>query len=214
MIMRFLFDMDSPVMRFISRFCDIAILNVVFLLTCLPIFTIGAANTALYDVVFRMDSDREEKMLRTYFRSFRENFRQSTVLWLILLLFGAATYVNMTRFSYLGETGSQALGYALFVVSMLVFVLEIFIFSYAFPLLSRFRNSTANTARNALLLSIGNLPRTLLISVINCFPWVLLLVNLYTFIQLGFIWIIAYFAAAAYFNSRVLMKIFDSLINA
>lgn len=209
--MRFLFDLDSPVMRFVSRFCDIAVLNVVFLLTCIPIFTIGAANTALYDVVFRMDTDREGKLLATYFRSLKENFRQSTVLWLILLLFGAATYVNMTRFSFLGES-SYILGYSLFLVSMLVLILEVFIFSYSFPLQSRFRNSVGQTAKNALLLAIGNLPRTLLVCVINCFPWVLLIVNFYAFIQLGFIWFIAYFAAAAYFNSRVLMKVFNNLI--
>ena len=209
--MRFLFDLDSPIMRFISRFCDIVVLNVVFLLTCIPIFTIGAANTALYDVVFRMDTEREGKLLSTYFRSFRENFRQSTVLWLFLLLFGIATYINMTRFSFLGEN-SYILGYSLFVVSMMVLVLEVFIFAYAFPLLSRFRNSTWNTAKNALLLSIGNLPRTLIISTINCFPWALLIMNFYTFIQVGFIWPAAYFAAAAYFNSRLLKKVFDALI--
>ena len=209
--MRFLFDLDSPIMRIISRFCDIVILNIVFLLTCIPIFTIGAANTALYEVVFRMDTEREGKLLATYFHSFRENFRQSTTLWLILLLFGAATYVNMTRFSILGEH-AYLLGYGLFIVSMLVLILEVFVFSYAFPLLSRFRNSTGNTAKNALLLAIGNLPRTLVVSVINCFPWVLLVVNFYAFIQVGFIWLAAYFAAAAYFNSRVLMKVFDRLI--
>ena len=43
--MRFLFDLDSPIMQIISRFCDIVILNIVFLITCIPIFTIGAANT-------------------------------------------------------------------------------------------------------------------------------------------------------------------------
>lgn len=209
--MRFLFDLDSPVMLFISRLCDIVILNIVFLLTCIPIFTIGAANTALYDVVFRMDTDREGKLLATYFRSFKENFRQSTALWLILLLFGIATYVNMTRFSFLGES-SYLLGYGLFLLSMLVLILEVFIFSYSFPLLSRFRNSTGQTAGNAILLAIGNLPRTLVVCVINCFPWVLLLVNFYAFIRLGFIWVILYFAAAAYFNSRVLKKIFDNLI--
>ena len=209
--MRFLFDLDSPVMQFITRFCDIVVLNVVFLLTCIPIFTIGSANAALYDVVFRMDTDREEKLLRTYFRAFRENFRQGTVIWLGLLLFGIATFLNMTRFSNLGAY-SYLLGYSLFIVSILVLVLEIFLFSYAFPLLSRFRNSTRNVVRNALLLSIGNLPKTLLLSIVNCFPWVLMLMNLYTFIRIGFIWIAAYFAAAAYFNSRVLMKIFDSLI--
>lgn len=209
--MRFLFDLDSPILQIISRFCDIVVLNLVFLITCIPIFTIGAANTALYDVVFRMDTDREGKLLATYFRSFRENFRQSTALWLALLLFGAATYVNMTRFSVLGES-AYILGYGLFIVSMLVLVLEVFLFSYGFPLFSRFRNSTRQTAVNALLLAIGNLPRTLVVTVINCFPWVLLIVNFYAFMQLGFIWLALYFAAAAYFNSRVLKKVFDNLI--
>ena len=209
--MRFLFDPESQIMQILSRFCDIVILNLVFLLTCIPIFTIGAANTALYDVVFRMDTDREGKMLPTYFRSFRENFRQSTIVWLALLLFGVATYVNMTRFSVLGEH-SYLLGYGLFIVSMLVLVLEVFLFSYSFPLLSRFRNSTRQTAINALLLAIGNLPRTLVVAVINCFPWVLLIMNFYAFMQLGFIWLAMYFSAAAYFNSRVLKKIFDNLV--
>lgn len=209
--MRFLFDPDSLVMHFISRFCDIVVLNVVFLLTCIPLFTIGAANAALYDVVFRMDTDREEKLLAAYFRAFRENFRQSTQLWLALLLFGAATCLNMTRFSFLGES-SYFLGYGLFVISMLVLLLEVFVFSYGFPLFSRFRNSTRQTALNALLLAIGNLPRTLVLTVINCFPWALLIVNFYAFIQLGFIWLTMYFAAAAYWGSRVLKKVFDKLI--
>lgn len=209
--MRFLFDPESQIMQILSRFCDIVILNLVFLLTCIPIFTIGAANTALYDVVFRMDTDREGKLLPTYFRSFQENFRQSTILWLALLLFGVATYLNMTRFSVLGEH-SYLLGYGLFIVSILVLVLEVFLFSYSFPLLSRFRNSTRQTAINALLLAIGNLPRTVVVAVINCFPWVLLIMNFYAFMQLGFIWLAMYFAAAAYFNSRVLKKIFDNLV--
>lgn len=209
--MRFLFDPESQIMQILSRFCDIVILNLVFLLTCIPIFTIGAANTALYDVVFRMDTDREGKMLPTYFHSFRVNFRQSTIVWLALLLFGVATYLNMTRFSVLGEH-SYLLGYGLFIVSMLVLVLEVFLFSYSFPLLSRFRNSTRQTAINALLLAIGNLPRTVVVAVINCFPWVLLIMNFYAFMQLGFIWLAMYFAAAAYFNSRVLKKIFDNLV--
>lgn len=209
--MRFLFDPESQIMQILSRFCDIVTLNLVFLLTCIPIFTIGAANTALYDVVFRMDTDREGKMLPTYFHSFRENFRQSTIVWLALLLFGVATYLNMTRFSVLGEN-SYLLGYGLFIVSMLVLVLEVFLFSYSFPLLSRFRNSTRQTAINALLLAIGNLPRTLVVAVINCFPWVLLIVNFYAFMQLGFIWLAMYFSAAAYFNSRVLKKVFDNLV--
>lgn len=202
--MRFLFDPNSKIMGMISRFADIALLNVVFLLTCIPIFTIGAANAALYTVVFRMDTDREGKLLPTYFRAFRESFRQSTVIWLLLLLFGAATYVNMVRFSAVGGT----FGYILFLFTMLVLLVLLLLFSYGFPLVSQFHNSTPGTLKNALLLSIAHLPRSMVILVINCFPWVLMLMNLYAFFRLSLLWVFLYFSAAAYFISRVLHKVF------
>lgn len=203
--MRFLFDPDSKIMQIISRFCDIVILNIVFLLTCLPIFTIGAANTALYDTVFRLDTEREGKLLATYFHAFRANFRQATAIFLFLSLFAAATYLNMVRFSELGGN----IGYLLFLLAMAVFVILAMIFSYAFPLLSQFRNSTRKTLTNSLLLGVAHLPRTAVLLVINCFPWALMFMNLYAFMQLGFLWFALYFAAAAYFNSRVLMKVFQ-----
>lgn len=202
--MRFLFSPDSMIMRFFSRFADLVLLNVVFLLTCLPVFTIGAANTALYAAVFPMDTEREGKLLTSYFRAFRSNFRQSTAIWLILLLFGAATCVNMVQFSGIG--GST--GYLLLVLTMLVLVLLGMIFSYSFPLLSQFGNSTKGTLANALLLAVGHLPRSLVLLGINCFPWALMVMNLYSFIQLGFLWFALYFSAAAYFNSRLLYKVF------
>lgn len=201
--MRFLFSPDSMIMQVISRFCDIIILNIVFLLTCLPIFTIGAALTAMYDTVFRMDTEREEKLLSTYFRSFRGNFKQSTIVWLFLLLFSAASCVNMVRFSGIGGT----FGYILFLFAMFVLVVVLLVSCYAFPLLSQFRNSAIGTMKNALLLSIAHLPRSLILLVVNCFPWALMILNLYTFIKLGFLWFALYFAAAAYFNSRVLNKV-------
>ena len=68
--MRFFFDADSWFMQLISRFASLVVLNLLFLCTCIPIFTIGAALTALYDVVFRMDSEREGQIVSTYFRAF------------------------------------------------------------------------------------------------------------------------------------------------
>ena len=63
--MRTFFDSDSWFMQLISRFSSLAVLNLLFLCTCIPVFTIGAALTALYDVVFRMDTDREGKLIST-----------------------------------------------------------------------------------------------------------------------------------------------------
>ena len=85
------------------------------------------------------------------------------------------------------------------------------VLGYAFPLISQFDNTFVNNLKNSLFLSVANLPRTLIIAVINCFPWALLLMNLYAFIQFSFLWFALYFAAAAYFNSRILMKVFDPL---
>lgn len=201
--MQFLFSPDSKFMQIFSRLTDIILLNVVFLLTCVPIFTIGAANAALYTVCFRMDTEREQGLFRTYFRAFRDNFRQGTVLWLTLLLFGTASLVNILLF--LSQDGVLRYVFALFIV---LFVLVVMVFSYTFPLLSQFHNSIKNTLKNAILLSIAYLPRSIVMAAINLFPWVLLTVNLYAFLELGFLWLVLYFGATAYFNSRVLHKVF------
>lgn len=205
--MRTFFDSDSWLMQLISRFSSLAILNLVFLCTCIPIFTIGASLTALYDVVFRMDTEREGKLIPAYFHAFAENFRQATPIWLLFLLLIAASCVNAVTFS----NWSNPMGHVLFVIAVVILINVFLVLGYTFPLLSQFDNTKGNTLKNALLLSVGNLPRTLIIAVINCFPWALMLVNFYAFIQLSFLWLVLYFAAAAYFNSRVLNAVFDPL---
>jgi len=204
------FHSDSWFMQLISRFSSLCVLNLLFLCTCIPIFTIGAALTALYDVVFRMDTEREGKTTSAYFRSFAANFKQSTPVWLLFLLLIAAGCGNIVIFSAMGGT----LGRILFVISVVILVNVLLVLGYVFPLLSQFDNTTGNTLKNALLLSVANLPRTLVIAVINCFPWVLMVVNLYAFIQLSFLWLVLYFAAAAYFSSRVLINVFQPLKEA
>ena len=205
--MQTFFDSDSWFMQLLNRFSSLVVLNLVFLCTCVPVFTIGAAMTALYDVVFRMDTEREGRLLITYFRSFSANFKQSTPIWLLFLLIIAASCANAVIFS----DWRNSLGLVLSVTSIVILVNVLLVLGYLFPLLSQFDNTTFLTLKNALLLSVANLPRTLVIAIINCFPWTLLVVNFYAFIQLGFLWLVLYFAAAAYCNSRVLAKVFNPL---
>ena len=168
------FSLDSKFMQVMSRVADLIILNVIYLVTCLPVVTIGAASTALYTVCFRLGTDREGSLVKGYFRAFRDEFRQATLIWLFLLLFGAASCVNIILF--LGTGG--------------------------------WMHDTKSVLKNALIFSVAYLPRTALIVVINVFPWALLLTNLYMFLQVGFIWVVVYFAAAAYINTRLLKKVF------
>lgn len=81
-----IFDMDSPVMRFLGRLADLMILNLVTLLCCLPVVTIGASLTAMHYVLLKMVRNEESYIVRSFFKSFKENFKQATVIWLIILL--------------------------------------------------------------------------------------------------------------------------------
>ena len=84
--MKKLFDIDNPVIAFLSRLADLIGLNFLFLICCLPVFTIGAAWTALYYVTVKMVRKEESYIWKDFFKSFRENFKQATLIWLINML--------------------------------------------------------------------------------------------------------------------------------
>lgn len=194
---------DSKFMQVVSRFTDLVVLNLLFLITCLPVFTIGAANAALCSQCFGILRSREGSIARGYFRAFRENFKQGTTLWLLMLFVCLPGLVYFDTFF----TMEGPLRY-LFVVFFTVVVLALFVGSYAFPWISQFANDTPTVLRNALILSLGNLPRTIAVCAMNLLPWALLLLKPELFVQVSFLWFALYFAAAAYLNTAILWKVF------
>lgn len=198
-----LFAPNSRFMRYLNRFADLMILNLLFLLTSIPIFTIGASLTALYSVCFRLGTDREGSTFRDYFAAFKENFRQATSLFLLLLLWLMGTGGAAVIFCFMAGWMHY-----LFVPFAVLFIVVVLVASYVFPLLSRFENRTATTLKNAALLSLGYLPRSIIIGAINLFPFVLLAVDLLTFLKAGFAWLIIWFSATAYCNCLLLKRVF------
>ena len=189
-----LFAPDSRFMRYLNRFADLMILNLLFLLTSIPIFTIGASLTALYSVCFHLGTDREGSTFRDYFAAFKENFRQATSLFLLLLLWLMGTGGAAVIFCFMAGWMHY-----LFVPFAVLFIVVVLVASYVFPLLSRFENRTATTLKNAALLSLGYLPRSIIIGAINLFPFVLLAVDLLTFLKAGFAWLIIWPTATVCF---------------
>lgn len=199
-----IFSPDSKFMQVLNRFADLMILNIIYVLTCIPVFTIGAATTALYKVCFQMGTEDEGNLYKGYFQAFLSNFKQATIIWIIIMLLGF--YLVFYFFRFLQMDG--ALHYICIPVISLCIVMLMASF-YVFPLLSQFQNKALNTLRNSLLFCLGYLPRTFMISAINLFPLVLLVTNLYYFMWAAFIWFTFYFAGAAYLNSRILLKVFS-----
>ena len=201
--MQAFFSSDSKLMQAMGRIGDLVILNLLFFISCLPLFTIGAASAALYTVCFQMGTEKESGIFRTYVHAFRENFKQGTVVFLILALFLLAGFFDTLLLSSL--TGWLRYGC---ILTAILLVLAVLMYSYAFPLLSQFSNGIRATLKNALFLSLGYLPRSLLIAAVNVFPMALALLDLYLFLQMGFLWVFLYFSAAAYLSTLLLKKVF------
>ena len=198
-----LFSPDSKFMRAMSLLGDLLVLNLVFLVCCLPIVTIGPAITALDTASFRIVRDTEGRSVKVFFQAFRQNLRRGIALWLVLLLVGAAVAMDIWLFA--AFTGALRFLVVLFGI---LFALVLFTAGYAFPLLSQFDNTVKETLKNALFLSVGYLPRTIAITVLNVFPFALLLKDMLMFLKCGFIWVFLYFAAAACLNAKLLEKVF------
>lgn len=189
-----IFNMDSPLMQKLGLLFDLMILNVLTVLLSLPVITMGAAATALYDAVWRLKHNCGS-LIRDYWRSFCSNFKQATGLWLFLLFFGILLGYNVLLL-----IGGQA-GIALMIIPMLLgAVVWVIISAWIFPLQSRFEDTIGRTIINALLCGLRFLPRTVAMSVLNLGPWVLLVLAPEIFFRWGLIWAFLWFGVAAYSN--------------
>ena len=118
-----LFNLDSPVMVFLSKVANLMILNVLTIICCIPIFTAGAAITALYYVTIKMARGDDPYIIKGYFKSFKENFKQATIIWLIMLVVIAIIAVDW-RVTLVMMTGSSAkiMKTVLFIVCLLLHI--------------------------------------------------------------------------------------------
>lgn len=198
-----MFSPDSKIMQVLARIADLVLLNIVFLLTCLPVFTIGAGVAAMYTLCFRMLRQEEGHIIRPYFRAFKENFKPATGIFLFLALVLVPDYLYFDRFFHM-----EGPMHYLFYVFVFVAAVAVLTAGIAFPWVSQFRNSAVQTLQNALLLSIGNLPRALAVAAINLLPLVLWIVNYELFTKVSFLWLVLYFSAAAYMNAAILYPVF------
>lgn len=154
-----LFNYDNPVWRFIGKFWDVLIVNILWGICSVPVFTIGASTTAMYYVTLRLARDEDGYTIRSFFKSFKDNFKQATVIWLIFLAVGALLGFDIYYFI-------QAVSASTFRTVMLsIFLAMTFIwlamFTYVFPLQARFYNTVKRTIFNAFFMSIRHIFHTI-----------------------------------------------------
>ena len=204
-----MFSPDSKFMDIIGRITDLILLNLIFLITCLPLFTVGAAVTAMYTVCFRLMREECSGIFKTYFRAFKDNFRQGTLAFLILV---AVIVPALYYYGFLIKLD----GILRYACLPFIFIIAAGLMtgSYVFPWISQFENTTGQALKNALILSISHLPRTLAIVAINLVPVIVFFISPELFLQVSFLWVALYSAAAAYMNTGLLWHVFKPYRNA
>lgn len=154
-----LFNYDNPVWRFIGKFWDVLIVNILWVVCSIPIFTIGASTTAMYYVTLRLARDDDGYTVRSFFKSFKENFKQATIIWLIFLLVGSLLAFDLYYFVKLVSPSSFRTVMITLFLAMAFICLAMF--TYVFPLQSRFYNPIKRTIFNSFFMSIRHVFNTI-----------------------------------------------------
>lgn len=158
------FNYDNKIMQALSKLFDVCYVSVLWVLACLPIFTIGAATTALYYTVNKVVRHSRGYVWKDFWGAFRSNFKQSTIVWLVVMA-ASALMVFDTYVMWKVAAAGQSIGkiYLFFtVVEIFVIMWAIYLFAY----IARFENTTKAIMKNAAIIAFANLPRTLLMFVI------------------------------------------------
>jgi uncharacterized membrane protein YesL len=136
------------------------LMGILFSISCVPIFTIGAALSGFYYAA--MDSMRKEDgyIFKRYFSAFAKNFKKATLIWLILLVIGAILGIDV--FFWMSNS-EMSIAPVMFGVSLLLCLGWLMTFIFVFPLQARFENPIRKTIENAFLLAISHLPFTIVV---------------------------------------------------
>lgn len=198
-------NQDNKIMNLFSRIVDLLLLNFLFVITSLPVLTLGASLTALFSVSLKLVRNEESYVSRDYFRAFKKNFCQATVsFWAFSLIIALLAGNLMISF--------QQAGNFYLVLRMISFLFMIFIgiyFLYFFPVLARFYFTTRQ-----ILLHIPHMIFThfsdFVLLVVLLIPLIFFSVySLFTAICIVVFGCVCGFSVCAYVMSMLFRRIFE-----
>ncbi len=145
----FFLDVDGPVVTFLTRAGELIILGLAWLLTSLPVVTIGTATTALYHAIVKSVRHERGYPVKEYFKAFKQHLKKGIIATLILLAWSAGLYFFNRELAHV-EVSLQSLSAKILVIMV---ILTLAIVTYLFPIMSRFRVSLGQAFNMAFIIS-------------------------------------------------------------
>ena len=200
------FTVDSPFGRTVATLADLVLLNLLFLFSCMPVITVGAACGGLYHTVHAMLSGQCGVLYREYLAGFKKCFKRGTVLFLLsvsVIVMVLADLILAT--GVVGIMGMLCVGV---IVGTVIVVLGVM--AHLPMVLDRNPGERVMILlRDALILAVQNSWRTLVAVVLNILPFVLFLLAPGLFMESWMFWFLIGFGALAYVNNWLLLKSVD-----
>lgn len=206
--MKSLFNLENPLFQLLTRVGDLIILNVLFLLCSVPIVTAGAAMAAMSQVTQGFVMDKEPGVFKTFFKGFRENFKQATLIWLALLVIFTAMAANLFFITiYVGGLPGallKGLVWLLLLLSLSVGIIML-------QLIVRYKNDLRQHCTNAMILAVIKLPRTAAMLFLSILPFLIAYLSLNTFVNTLVFWLMIGFGFVNYLDSCLMAPVFREL---
>lgn len=197
-----LFDRESPLGRLLCALGDLITLNLLWLLGCLPVVTIGASTAALYAVARELTEGRCASVWRSYWDAFRTGFKKATAAFLILLVLGAILAADVLLL--------LGVSFPLWVKVLTAIPVVVFLLAagYIFPLQAWFEHTVRGTLLNSLIMSMIHLPVSLAAAALNLLPAAWFLMFPYAFFKSLPVWLLVGFSLTAVINTLLFCRVF------
>lgn len=200
-----IFNFDSPFMLRAYRVAALILLNILWLVCCLPLVTIGPATVAMNHVIFLYHTHASDELFRPFFRAFRRDFFQSILLGIPVTVVSGLLFFN-GLYIY-GNYPDQF--HPLWIPFALMLLITGAVITYGFPMLARYSLTLRQVVNNSLIFFVRNLPGSLAAMSMHLLPvlvWLFLPNQLANF---GFFWVLIGGSLVAYINDRKLLAIFE-----
>lgn len=196
-----LFNPENSFWEFMTNMTNVLFVGLIWLVCCLPIVTIGASTTALYDYTLKLADDTDGYVLKSFFKAFKKNFVKSTLLWILMLLGTGFLVVDAYICLQVGTSFSKYIFFAIIAIGILYFIVCI----YIFPVLAFFQVNVKDAIKNAFIMGVGSLPLTTLIIAILMIGGFIIYTVPYLVFALG--------SFVAYVSSFCYLRVFRKYVN-
>ena len=198
------FDTDNFLMRMSEKVLDIVTVNLLFVVTCLPIVTIGVAKISLYQTVFEVKQSRRVPVVRTYLKVFRQNIKLGFQLGLLELSIVLLSFVDL--YLFWGQTALPFQFVKAICLGILIFLTIVMLASY--PIAARYDLSWREVLQKGLILASLNFPWFFLMLIILLLIIMVLYLSAFTLLLGGSAFILFGFGLLAFLQVGVMEKLF------